>query len=120
MQDDNRETKTEIENNFECEEAYGTEEEYAEQTKRIKAQRPLSDYDKEEIFMVRWLTWIIAISIIILFSFPRGKPENATVIILWCLLFWAIPILLYFRKKIRKEIREKVRWYWNMLRGRVT
>lgn len=95
MQDDNRETEIEI--------------------KKLKI---LSNWDKEEIFIVRWITWIISITIIILFSFPRDKPENALLIMIWCLLFWTIPIFIYFRKWFRKEIREKASWYWDTLKGR--
>ena len=92
MQDDNRETEIEI--------------------------KVLSDYEKEEIFFVRWLTFIVSTVIIIFICmiFFNLNPETAFTIIVLNIF---IPPVIYFRKRIGAYINEKIIYWWSMINGRV-
>jgi len=113
MQDDNRENKIKVKNNFECEEAYATEE-YAEQTKRIKAERPLSSCEKEDIFMVRWITQaFIGMIICLICSIFVQIVHNDIFIIVMIIQAFIYPIFYW-----RKELKDSCKCWWNLLHGR--
>lgn len=106
------------EDNFECEEAYATEEEYAEQSKRIKAQKPLSDWEKEEVFMVRWFTFFVSTIIVLTIWVLLFNLNRIIAFSIFGLNFF-IPLLYYFRSTISGYIKEKIAYWWSMINGRI-
>jgi len=87
MQDDNRENKTKVK------------------------ERPLSSYEKDDIFIVRWITQIF-IGMILCFILLKDFENTIWVIIPFIQAF--IYPIIYWRN-IMKSLCLK---YWNLLRGR--
>jgi len=112
---------TEEKNNFDCEEAYATEEQYTEQADRIKKQnvevKTLSAYEQEEIFWVRWFTIVIISMSILLFSFLFLRMDYFLLLSITACA-WIIPPLYFFRKGIYQTLKEKLSYWWNMINGR--
>jgi len=154
MQDDNRKTKTKVDfvnafltkeqrelrlknirkwlgmnnekENFECEEAYATEEEYAKQSKRIREMdievkeksKILSNWEKEEIFFVRWFTFISA-TVFSLVIWVLFFGLNGIMAITIFGLNFGVPPFFFFRKGIWKYVKENISYWWSMLNGRI-
>jgi len=94
MQDDNRETKTTI--------------------KEIV----LSEYQREDIFFMRQLTFIVS-TIIALFIWILFFGLNGYVATTIFVLNFFVPPLYYFRKGIGGYVKEKINYWWSMINGRI-
>jgi len=78
----------------------------------------LSEWEREEIFFVRWFTFIVAtlISIPIWIIFFNLNKFVALAIILINIF---VPPLCYFRKPIGGYVKEKIIYWWTMINGEI-
>lgn len=97
MQDDNRETKTEM----------SIYEKYLENLKAI----PLSEYEREDIFMIRWITQ--AISGMIICTIILSITQNDIWAVIMFFQSFIYPFI-FWRKKVKGFFKN----WWNLLRGR--
>jgi len=102
------------------EKVYATEERYAEQSKRIKAEKSkiLSNWEREEIFFVRWLTFIMATLIIVIINWIFFNFDGHTGLVIVIINIF-IPPFFFFRKAIKTLLKEKISYWWSMLNGRI-